>query len=136
MSERITHEGIIDRIGSDSVFVRILSKSACSACHSKGMCSVSEMTEKLIEVKHTGSDYTKGQTVNVVLDSSLGNKAVVLGYLIPFILLIVTLLVSSRFLSELWAGLLAIAVLVPYFLLLFIFKNRLSQTFFFRIEHI
>jgi len=135
MSERISHEGIIDHIDNDTVFVRILSKSACAGCHSKSMCGVSEMTEKLIEVKQNVSGFNQGQTVNVILDRSLGNKAVLLGYLIPFIILITTLLISSSFLSELWSGLLAIAILIPYYLLLFTFKEKLSKTFYFRIEH-
>lgn len=134
MRERITHEGIIDHIGNDSVFVRILSKSACSACHSKSMCSVSEMTEKLVEVRGSVTEYKAGQEVNVILDQSLGTKAVVLGYLFPFIFMIITLLVGSSFLSELWAGLAAIAILLPYYLLLFIFKSKLSKTFSFHIE--
>lgn len=134
MSERITHEGIIDHIENDTVFVRILSKSACAECHSKSMCSVSEMNEKLIEVKQKGSGFTTGETVNVILDRSLGNKAVLLGYFIPFILLITTLLVSSLYFGELWSGLMAVAVLIPYYLLLFSFKDKLSKTFHFRIE--
>ena len=136
MSERITHEGIVDHIDGDAVYVRILSKSACAECHSKGMCGVSEMTEKLIEVKQNISGFAHGQAVNVILDRSLGNKAVLLGYFIPFLILVITLLISSLYLSELWAGLLAIAVLIPYYLLLFFFKDKLSKTFYFRIERL
>lgn len=136
MSERIVHEGIIDNISSDSVYVRILSKSACAACHINGMCSVSEMTEKLVEVKVKKTDFVVGQMVNVILDRSLGNKAVVLGYLLPFLFMIVTLLVASQFLGELLSGLLAVAVLIPYYLLLFAFKNRLSKSFSFHIENV
>jgi positive regulator of sigma E activity len=134
MSERIVHEGIIDHISTDSVFVRILSKSACAECHSNGICSISEMTEKLIEIKVINPDFVVGQIVNVILDRSLGNKAVVLGYLFPFLLMIITLLIASHFFNELLSGLLAIAVLIPYFLLLSVFKNRLSKTFSFHIE--
>lgn len=136
MSERIVHEGVVDYMSSDSVFVRILSKSACAECHSNGICSVSEMTEKLIEVKAKNPDFIVGQMVNVILDRSLGNKAVMLGYLFPFLLMIVTLLVASQFLSDLLSGLMAIAILIPYYLLLSVFKNRLSKTFSFHIEHL
>lgn len=134
MSDRISHEGIIDHIESDTVFVRILSKSACAECHSKSMCGVSEMTEKLIEVKQNTSGFEQGQTVNVILDRSLGNKAVLLGYFIPFLLLIITLIVSGIFFSELWSGLMAIGILIPYYLLLFAFKDKLSKKFYFRLE--
>lgn len=134
MSERIVHEGVIDHTGQNSVFVRILSKSACSECHSKSMCSISEMTEKLVEVRSPGSQFTAGQQVNVILDQSLGNKAVFLGYLLPFALMIVTLFAASSLLSELWAGLSAIVVLASYYLILSLFKSRLSKSFSFRIE--
>ena len=134
-SRRITHEGIIDHIENDIVFVRILSKSACAECHSKSMCGVSEMTEKLIEVKQNISGFENGQTVNVILDRSLGNKAVLLGYFIPFLLLITTLILSGFYLSELWSGLLSLGILIPYYMLLFVFKDKLSKTFYFRIEH-
>ena len=136
MGERIIHDGIVDHMTADAVFVRILSKSACSECHSKSMCSVSEMTEKLIEVKQNATGFTNGELVNVILDRSLGNKAVLLGYFIPFLILIFTLILSSAFLSELWAGLLSLALLVPYYLVLYLLKERLSKTFHFRIEKI
>ncbi len=133
MSKPISHEGIIDRIENDVIFVRILNKSACASCHSNGVCSVSEMAEKLIEVHDKGSKYTTGQTVNVILDRTLGNKAVVLGYLLPFIILMITLITASSFMNELLAGLAAVAILIPYYLFLFLFKERLSKTFSFRI---
>jgi len=134
MSERISHEGVIDYIENDSVFVRILSKSACSACHAKSMCTVSEMTEKLVEVKTQGTKFNIGQTVNVIMDRSLGTKAVLLGYFLPFLIMIATLIITSAFLPELLAGLLSITILFPYFLILFFFKDKLSKTFSFHIE--
>ncbi len=48
--ENISHPGIIEEVSKDKVFVKILSMSACSACHAKGMCSVAEVAEKIVEV--------------------------------------------------------------------------------------
>jgi len=48
--------------------------------------------------------------------------------------MIITLVIASSVLSELWAGLSAISILLPYYLLLYIFKNKLRKTFSFRIE--
>jgi len=48
-SGTIIHPGIIERISGEKVFVRILSQSACSACHAKGACSVADAEEKIIE---------------------------------------------------------------------------------------
>jgi len=137
MNQRITHEGIIDHIENDAVFVRILSQSACSACHAKGTCSVSEMSEKLVEVRgNKNNDFAVGETVNIILDSRLGNMAVIFGYVVPFLVLLVSLVIASRFLTDLWAGLLAIALLIPYFLLLFVFKDKLGEKFTFKVEKI
>lgn len=134
--EDISHPGIIDKTTNDSVFVKILSMSACSSCHAKSMCSIAEMEEKFIEVKKDSrKKYEVGEEVTVTMKRSLGPKAVFLGYILPFLLLfgvlLAVILLSG---DEGLAGLLAIAVLIPYYWLLYIFRNKLSRTFSFMIE--
>ncbi|MCK5338519.1 MAG: SoxR reducing system RseC family protein, partial [Bacteroidales bacterium] len=87
--ESITHPGIVDHVTEDSIFVMVLAKSACSSCHAKGMCNIAEMEEKLVEVKKDQNmDFSKGDGVTVSMNKSLGGKAVLLGYIVPFFLLI------------------------------------------------
>ena len=50
LTDNIQHPGRIDKIENDKITVTILAQSACSTCHSKSMCSVSEMEEKTIEI--------------------------------------------------------------------------------------
>lgn len=134
--ENITHPGVIDSISDDSVFVRILAKSACSSCHAKGMCSVAEIEEKIVEVKkEDGRGFAEGQEVTVSMQKSLGGKAVFLGYLLPFLILIGTLiLVLSLSGNEGLAGLSAIGILIPYYLGLYLLRNKLKRTFSFKID--
>jgi len=134
--ENITHPGIIDKVGEDTVFVKILAMSACSSCHAKGMCSVAEIEEKIVEVnKESGREYEEGQEVVVAMQRSLGGKAVFLGYLLPFLLLIgVLIAVLTLSGNEGLAGLSAIAILIPYYLVLYLLRDRLKKTFSFRIE--
>lgn len=134
--ENITHPGVIDSISDDSVFVRILAKSACSSCHAKGMCSVAEIEEKIVEVKkEDGRGFAEGQEVTVSMQKSLGGKAVFLGYLLPFLILIGTLiLVLSLSGNEGLAGLSAIGILIPYYLGLYLLRDKLKRTFSFRID--
>lgn len=135
MKPDISHEGCITEINDKKILVQILSKSACSACRAKSMCSAFDMTEKMIEVSNDHKHQLKvGDHVDLVMTQSMGNKAVILGYFLPFILVLLTLVISSRYLGELWAGLLSLAVLVPYYLLLSVFRERLSNTFEFRIK--
>jgi len=134
--ENITHPGIVEKITGDSIFVKILAMSACSSCHAKGMCSVAEIEEKVVEV---GMDRKKeikqGQEVTVSMRKSQGGKAVFLGYIMPFLLLIgVLLLVLNLSGNEGLAGLSAIIILIPYYWLLYIFRDKLKRTFSFRIE--
>ncbi len=135
MQQLISHEGIIENISGNKIFVSILSVSACSSCHSKSMCSVSEMKEKQVEVRiHPDHSYRIGQKVKVSLTKRNGNLAVIYGYLIPFLLLIATLLISVEYFNELISGLLAIAVLPPYYFLLYTFRQRLANKFEFIIS--
>ncbi len=135
-TEQISHPGIIDHVTNDSVFVKILAMSACSSCHAKGMCNLSEVEEKIVEVrKDPNKSYIEGAEVNVSMKKSLGGRAVLLGYIIPFLLLFGTLVaVLYIFGDEGVAGLSAILILIPYFSLLYIFRNKLKKTFSFSID--
>ena len=134
--ENITHPGIIDKVSDDTVFVKILAMSACSTCHAKSMCSVAEIEEKIVEVKReVEKNYSEGQEVVVAMHKSLGGKAVFLGYILPFLLLIgVLIVVLSLSGDEGLAGLSAIGILIPYYLVLYLLRDKLRRTFSFRIQ--
>ena len=132
----IIHPGIIEEINEEKILVKILSQSACSTCHAKGACSVSEVEEKIIEIEHiAGGKWSKGQHVMVKMEQSLGLKAVFLGYLAPLIILIASIIVFLFLLkNEGWAALLSIMMLAPYYLALHLFRDKLKKKFRFRIE--
>jgi sigma-E factor negative regulatory protein RseC len=132
----IIHPGIVESVSNDKVLVRILSQSACSSCHAKGACSISEVEEKIIEVENTRSDTWKtGQQVMVKMEQSLGLKAVFLGYVLPLIILIISVIIFLFIMkNEGAAALLAILMLVPYYTVLYLFRNQLKKQFRFRIE--
>lgn len=135
MKQDISHEGNIIEVSDKLIKVQIISQSACSSCRAKGMCSAFEMSEKVIEVKNDHISMLKpGDRVDLLMTRSMGNKAVILGYFLPFVLVLVTLLILSSLLTELWAGLLSLSILVPYYIILALFKDRLSRTFEFKIE--
>lgn len=90
-SNEINHTGTIIKIDDRKVEVMILAQSACSACHSKSLCSLSEMKEKVIQVTVSKEDFEPGELVNVIMSASLGILAVFYAYLFPLIILIGTL---------------------------------------------
>jgi sigma-E factor negative regulatory protein RseC len=135
-SGSIIHPGIIENISGSKVSVRILSQSACSACHAKQACTVADMKDKIIEAEtDKPANWKTGDEVMVRMDESLGRKAVVLGYGLPLVVLITSIIIFLSLLkNEGVAALLAILMLVPYYLALYMFRNRLHKEFRFTIE--
>lgn len=132
----IEHEGIVAEINPQHIKVRIVNESACAACHAKGSCTAADLQDKLIDIYQFASDMKIGQKVMLLGEKSLAPKAVLLAYVYP-ILLILAVLITTFYLSdnELLAGGLSLAVLVPYYALIYRFKEKLKRTFSFTIKH-
>ncbi len=131
----IDHLGIVDRIEGDVAHVKINSESACSACHAKGVCGAADQEEKFLDVPLSGASYKTGEQVHVQVARRLGFKAVALGYFYPFLLLMaVLILLILMGVSELKAGSLALLSILPYYLLLYLFRKRIESTFTFSIK--
>ena len=136
MSNKIRHAGVVDGIQNGCVQVRILQSSACSACKVAAHCNASETKEKVVEVLDADTaSYHVGDRVMVVADSSVGFRASLYGYLLPLVIMVVTLVVVLQLThSEGVAALSALGVLVPYYLCLYFLKHRLRQKLSFAIE--
>jgi len=75
--------------------------------------------------------------VMVIGETSMGMMAVALAFIIPFVLLIVSLFVLMALIgNELYAALLSLAVLIPYYFILWLNKTRMKQHFSFTIKPI
>lgn len=139
--ERIEHEGIVREISEDFITVEIVNKSACAACHAKGVCVAGEEEIRYVDVPYSISslveEFNVGDKVNLVLNQSLGVQAVFISYAIPLVILILLLLIlSNTGLSELMVGLLSLAGVAVYYLFVFLFRDRLERIFTFSIEKI
>lgn len=127
---RVSHEGTVINVADGKVSVKIEVKSACSACHAKSMCSVSELSEKVIEALPAES-LSVGDSVVVEMEEKFGLKAVFYVFFIPFVLMASTLFVSSNFVAESFAALFSLLILAPYYLLLALLKPYFAKTFVF-----
>ncbi len=133
----IFHPGIIQEVRNNKILVRILAQSACSSCHAKGACGISEIEEKVIEINHDEGSWKPGQHVMVKMEQSAGHKAVFLGYIMPLIVLIVSIIVFIILLkNEGLAAVLSLMMLAGYYLVLFIFRDKLKKNFIFSIENV
>lgn len=137
MNEKVLHEGIIQEVSENKIVVSIINASACSSCHAKGACLASDMKEKEIEIQHFSGNYSPGQRVNVVGKTRQGTKAVFFGYLLPFLFVFATLILSiSLTNNEALSGMLSLAILLPYYGALYLFRNKLKRSFEFEIAAI
>jgi len=135
-NKTIDHEGVVTQITPTDIYVEILNKSMCAACHAKSACTMSDMSIKTIKIHRNSSEvYQVGEEVLVVMKKTLGLRAVWISYVIPLIILMI-LLLSLPYLnfSDLGAGLMAILGISLYYVGVFLFKDRLAKEFTFAIE--
>ncbi|MBS2100353.1 SoxR reducing system RseC family protein [Carboxylicivirga linearis] len=132
----IEHEGFVEEINPQHIKVRIVNESACASCHAKGACTAADLQDKLIDVYQSISNLSVGQKVMLLGKKSLAPKAVLLAYVFPLVLILATLITVFYVTNnELLAGILSLAVLIPYFIIIYFMRNRLEQTFSFSIKH-
>ena len=131
----IRHSGRILEITPDFTTVQIIVSSACSACHAKGLCGMSEDEEKVIMVPTDPySEHKVGDEVQVLTKMTMGLKAVWISYVIPLaVLMILILSLSSVIGNELVLGLVSIAGVAVYYFGIWLFRDRLSNEFVFYI---
>ena len=137
MSNKISHSGIIEHILDDCIKVRIVQTSACAACKVAAHCNAAESKIKIVDVFCSdNSTYQVGQDVVVWASKDVANKALLLGFGIPFLLLICVLLIALRFTSEEGiAALTALGSLVPYYFLLWLLRKKIQRQIAFHIDN-
>jgi sigma-E factor negative regulatory protein RseC len=135
-SNIISHEGVVTKITDEELEIKILSQSACAACHAKSACGMGEQAEKILTVPRPKSkDFALMQRVNVRMAIGQGNKAAVLAYLIPIILLLAVLFVCLGLgISEGISALLSVVALIPYYIILYLRRDKLKQKFEYLID--
>lgn len=137
--ERIEHEGRVIAVDKDYISVEIVNKSACAACHAKGVCGASDESVKVVEVAQDittlTEDYQVGETVNVVMSSAMGTQAIWLAYVVPLLVLMFSILVFSLCgAGEVLMGLGSLGAVALYYLGVFFYRKKISKIFIFSIE--
>lgn len=132
----IVHSGKIVEITPDFTTVQILVSSACSSCHAKGLCGMSEEEEKMIMVPTDPyASHQVGDQVQVMTKMTMGLKAVWISYVIPLaVLMILILSLSCVIGNELVLGLVSIAGVALYYFCIWLFRDKLSNEFVFYIK--
>lgn len=130
----IEHDGIVIETVGKNIKVQIVSESACASCHAKGACTAADVQDKEVDVI-SHEEFLPGQKVVIVGTNSQGLKATWWAYVLPLILVIVTLTVTFSITgNENIAGAFALLVLAPYFFTMHLARKAMKKTFAFSVK--
>lgn len=137
----IKHDGIVIAVNGDgTVLVRIVQTSACASCKAKAMCASAESKEK--EILAIGDGLLAiGDEAEVMVQQKIGWKAVLLAYILPFVVLMAVVALGNW----LWAigdgqlamgkngeaiiGTVALCAMGVYYIVLGFFKDKIQKEF-------
>ena len=137
MDELIQHTGVVLSTSGTMAHVEIVQTSACSACKAKSMCMSAESQQKEMDVVMV-EPMEAGDKVEVTVRERLAWKAVLLAYILPFIVMIGVIIVLdfATEWSEAVVGTLSLCAIALYYIGLSFFKNRLQKQFVFTARKI
>jgi len=135
MDKTVRYHGIIKSVDSGHLQVGIVQSSACGGCSIKGHCSSAESKERLVDVYTAEAhEYQLGQDVWLLGSPTMGWKALWYGIALPFIVVFASLIIFTVVLqNDLWAALGALAMLIPYYYVIYRSKNKLQRELAFQV---
>lgn len=138
MEDTIRHTGTVESIEGSHIRVRIVQTSACASCAAHQYCNSSESKEKIVDVtdRQAAATCRVGQEVEVVGTTSMGMKAVFLAFGVPFVVLVAVLYGAIRLTGgdEVVSALASLASLVIYYLILYMYREKLRKKFTFKLK--
>lgn len=137
-NKEVNHDGVVMKIDGPSVTVKMTVNSACHACHAKALCGVSESQDKTIVAQNINNlSFEVGETVRVELRQSLAAKAVVVCYLLPFVVLIASFCSMYAFCkNELVNVLVSLCCTALYFFFVWLFRSKIEKNVTFTVSKI
>lgn len=138
MEKKICHDGVVERVSAQTVWVRIRQTSACAACQAASFCQASESKEKMVEVQTaTAASYREGDRVAVWTSSMVARRALLWAFGVPFVQLVAVLVgVLAATGSEGVAAVASLLALFPYYGVLWLLRRSLRRQLTFGIEKI
>ena len=135
MDELIRHTGVVLSTDGEMAKVEILQTSACAACKAKQMCMSAESQQKIIDAV-MAEPLQPGEQVEVVVREHLAWRAVLLAYVMPFIVMVAVIAALDFWTdwSESVVGTLSLCAIALYYIGLSTFKHRLQKQFSFSVR--
>ena len=133
---RIEHSGVVKRVDADRVYVEIMAHGACGSCKAREACGLGETEQKIVEIRTPAAvTYHAGEEVTVSMTKQMGAIAVLLAYVVPFIVLICVVAVCYLFdWGDGVAVLLGLGSVVLYYAILWLVRRRIDNAIHFTIS--
>jgi sigma-E factor negative regulatory protein RseC len=130
----ITHDGLVQQTGDNYVTVLLSPRTSCTGCLEKNSCNLSGKESKTVTISGN-YNVSPGDSVVVAMQKSMGYFALLLGYVLPLFLVIVLLvLLLSLSVGELLSGLISIGILIPYYIILIVFRKEIDKKISFTLK--
>lgn len=127
-------EGIIVRISDNFIWVSIEQNSACSGCHAKGYCTSTDCKTRIIKFnKRQNDSLSLGDRVRVNVSDRVGFLSVFVAFVIPLIVILVTVFLSSYYFDSKYVAVFTLFATVLYFCVIYLFRNVINR--FVKIEY-
>ena len=130
MDELIRHTGIVLSTSGNMARIEIVQTSACAACKARTMCMSSESQQKVMDAVML-EPMNVGDHVEVQVRERLAWKAILLAYIMPFLVMmaVIAVLDMATDWSEAIIGTLSLCAIAFYYIGLGVFKHRLQTQF-------
>lgn len=126
---QISRPGMVKSVSDQTILVSIETEEACVSCHARGTCQPAGNKTKEIEISKGAADFTEGEMVLVLSTTRQGLKAVWIAYLLPLLVLLLSLAVLQMLMkNELIAASGALACLAVYYIGLSMNREKLSRS--------
>lgn len=133
--EKISHRGVVVEQEPGVAWIEFTQTSACAGCHAASVCGTSDRNKKRIKAINALSDIQNGDCIEIEGAARLGVKAVLIAYLIPAAVVVLTLVVALACgVGEVGSAIASLLMLIPTFGAIYLLKERIEREFVFTVK--
>ena len=137
-NDKIEYQGVIERIEGDCAFVQISQLLSCEGCAAQALCTPEQQQTREIEVVIPPEEinWNVGQQVLIIGSTRMARTTIAWTFIIPLLIFMATLVIArhSVGLPETTAGIIALATIPLYLIILRLVSPRLKRELQFKLK--
>lgn len=136
MAKIMEHDACIVAVypAEKRVEAEMMVSSACGDCKAKSVCGGEQESRVVSAYTDHPEVYKVGDQVTISIEQIMGYKAITLSYIVPLVVMIVTLALTHSRWGDLVAGVSALGACALYFIVLALFRKRLEKVIVFSVK--